>query len=296
MIRNSHLLRGQKHKEVFDMNSSIQSFRERCENGAERFAKVADDIHLEKDEIFRLPAEWLRPEGGDPEKLIMYVHGGGYVSGSCSDHRAYVSKLARFTRITCLNYEYRLAPEHPFPAALDDSLGVYAHLLDKGYQSRNIVFAGESAGGGLLLALMLALKDQSLPLPAAAVAISPWTDLSCSGKSYSTKNRLSPAPLNSWTVFSKHYRGETDPMTPLLSPLYGELSGLPPLFISAAENDELFDDGEQFSIKAKQAGVDTTFLAGKNMIHCYPLLAPMFPEATRAMNEIVAFIHKHLSI
>ncbi|MFW5708125.1 MAG: alpha/beta hydrolase fold domain-containing protein, partial [Bacteroidota bacterium] len=194
----------------------------------------------------------------------------------------------------CLLFEYRLAPEHPFPAALEDSLKVYQHLLSFGYAPEKIVLAGESAGGGLTLALLLAIKSQELPLPKAAVAISPWTDLTCSSGSYTSKNKVSAAPLNSWTVFSKYYVGGDSASNPFISPLFGELAGLPPILVNSGVDDELFEDGEKFYHKAKAAGVDVRFRAGKGMLHCYPLLAPMFPEATEAMNEIVDFIKTNL--
>jgi acetyl esterase/lipase len=296
MIRHSHLLRGQLRKETFDMNTSIAGFRERCEKGAARYATVPAGVTVKPETIAGLKAEWLIPCGSDPAKLILYVHGGGYVSGSCSDHRGFVSKFAKFTGVTCLVYEYRLAPEHPFPAAVDDSVAVYRWLLDSGYLPGNIVIAGESAGGGLCLATLLALKEQRLDMPAAAVAISPWTDLTCSSASYTTKNSRSPAPLNSWFVFSSHYAGSHPANLALISPLFGDPAGLPPLLINAGVDDELYDDGERFASKAAEAGVQVTFRSGPGMIHCYPLLAPMFPEATKAMDEIVAFVRQHLSI
>jgi acetyl esterase/lipase len=224
--------------------------------------------------------------------MILYVHGGGYVSGSCNDHRGFVSKFAKATGAATLVYEYRLAPEHPFPAAVEDSVKIYNWLLEQGHLPANILVAGESAGGGLCLALLLALKEQALPMPAAAVAISPWTDLTCSGDSYKTKNDRSPAPIDSWFVFSSHYAGNSPVNLPLISPLFGDLAGLPPLFINSGEDDELFDDGARFAEKAARAGVDVTFRRGPGMIHCYPLLAPMFPEATEAMAEIVGFVRK----
>jgi len=153
-----------------------------------------------------------------------------------------------------------------------------------------MIIAGESAGGGLTLAILLALKELHLPFPAAAVAISPWTDLTCSGDSYRTKNKVSVAPLNSWNVFSRHYTGSTDARHPLIFPLFGNLRGLPSIFINSGTDDELFDDGERFFQKAKASGVDITFRAGEGMVHCYPLLAPLFPEATSALNEICEFI------
>ena len=296
MMRNGHLLQGRLRKEVFDFNTSIPAFRERCEKGAVRFGKIPDEISIREQIIEGMKSEWHTPDGADAEKLILYAHGGGYVSGSCNDHRGFVSKFAKFTGITNLIYEYRLAPEHPFPAALEDSVRIYKWLLANDYKPQNIIIAGESAGGGLALAILLALKDENIEFPAAAVAISPWTDLTCSGDSYRTKNSLSPAPLNSWTVFSKYYVAENQVRNPLISPLFGDLQGLPPIFINSAMNDELYDDGVKFAEKARRAGVDVTFRAGTGMLHCYPLLAPMFPEASEAMNEIVEFIIKHLKL
>jgi len=198
--------------------------------------------------------------------------------------------------VTCLIYEYRLALENPFPAALDDSVEIYQNILHSGFKPENILIAGESAGGGLCLATLLALKDRSIAMPVAAVAISPWTDLSCSSDSYKTKNKVSPAPVNSWKVFSKYYAGDNPLTLPFISPLFGDLSGLPPIYINSGVNDELFEDGEKFYLNAKSASVDITFFAGTGMVHCYPLLAPMFKEASVAMDDIVLFIKNHLKI
>lgn len=296
MIRNSYLFRGRLKKETFDMNTSIELFRENCEKGAARYAKMPPGVEAKPTTIEGIIAEWLVPAGTNPEKLIFYVHGGGYVSGSCSDHRSFVSKFAAFTGVTNLIFEYRLAPEHKFPAAVEDSVKVYRSVLESGFKPENIIIAGESAGGGLTLATLLYMKDKNIPLPKAGVAISPWTDLTCQGESYKTKNKVSPAPLNSWHVFAKHYAGDKPLTHPYISPLFGGLEGLPPLFINAGMDDELFDDGRLFAEKARIAGVDVTLRAGEKMVHCYPLMAPMFPEATEAMNEIVAFVKTQLGI
>ncbi len=290
MIRNRHLFRGKLRKETFNLHTSINEFRETCEKGAVKFAKIPAGIRVQEEIIEDLNAEWLIPENADPEKLIFYIHGGGYVSGSCNDHRNVVSNLAKNSNTTCLQYEYRLAPEYPFPYALNDSIEVYKAVLLKDYKPQNIIIVGESAGGGLTLALLLALKQNQIPLPKAAVAISPWTDLSCKSNSYQTKNKVSVAPKDSWTIFSHHYVGDNNVKNPLISPLYGNLEGLPPIYINSAVDDELFEDGEKFYIKAKKAGIDITFKAGKGMIHCYPLLSPMFKEAKEAMQEILNFI------
>ncbi len=294
-MRNRHLLHGKLKKEVFTMNSSIPAFRERCEKGAAKYGKIPNNVRIIEDSIAGIKSEWLIPEAYNKSKLILYIHGGGYVSGSCSDHRGFVSRFAKNSGYVNLVYEYRLAPEHPFPGAIEDSLNVYKSILLMGYKSENIVFAGESAGGGLALALLLALKENNLPMPKAAVAISPWTDLTCSGESYKTKNKVSVAPLHSWKVFSKHYVNKNNPKNPLISPLYGNPEGLPPLFINSGMDDELFDDGKRFALKARKNGVDVTFRAGEGQVHCYPLLAPMFKEATEAMDKIVEFIKKHLN-
>ncbi|MBN1950669.1 MAG: alpha/beta hydrolase [Bacteroidales bacterium] len=290
LLRNQHLLAGKLKKERFDFNTSIPAFRERCEKGAARFGKLPEGIHVEEEMLAGMQAEWLRPGNADATKLIFYVHGGGYVSGSCNDHRGIVSKIAMKTGLPLLHYEYRLAPEFPYPHAVNDSLNVYQEVLRKGFAPENIVVMGESAGGGLALALLLALKQNQLPQPAAAVAISPWTDLALTGDSYHTANRRSVAPQDSWVVFSKYYAGDHDPRDPLISPLYGDLHGLPPIFINSGKDDELFDDGRRFYEKAKAAGVDISFRAGEGMVHCYPLMAPMFREATEALEEIAEFI------
>jgi len=294
LIRNRHLFQGKLRKEVFSLNTSIPKFREQCEKGASRYARIPKGITIRDETIDGMKSEWLIPDGADPLKIILYVHGGGYVSGSCSDHRGFVSKFAKNTGIICLVYEYRLAPENPFPAALNDSVKIYKWMLFSGFKPENILIAGESAGGGLCLAILLALKAYNIALPVAAVAISPWTDLTCSSDSYRTKNKVSLAPLNSWTVFSKYYVGENTANLPLISPLFGDLKGLPPILINSGVDDELYEDGEKFYLKAKEAGVDITFRPGIGMVHCYPLLAPMFKEATEAMNEIVDFIKTHL--
>jgi acetyl esterase/lipase len=269
-------------------------FRALCEKGAARYNKLPAGVQTKDDVICGMKCLWICPQGAPEEKMVLYVHGGGYVSGSCSDHRGVVAKFAAANGFSHLLFEYRLAPEFPFPAALDDALAVYEHLLTNGYNAGNVLIAGESAGGGLALALLLAIKDKGLKMPAAAVAVSPWTDLTCSGESYQTKNKVSVAPLYSWNVFAEHYAGSQDVTNPLISPLFGELSGLPPLFINAGMDDELFDDGRAFAEKALEQGVDVSFRPGKGMVHCYPLLAPMFPEATAAMKEISAFIRKNL--
>jgi acetyl esterase/lipase len=295
LMRNRHLFQGRLKKEVFAYDKSqVLKFRDECEKGATRFGKVPKEVSIQQEVINMSLTEWLTPEKASPDKLIFYVHGGGYISGSCNDHRSIVAKVAKRMGIRTFLYEYGLAPENPFPTAIDDSISLYKAILEKGYKAENILMMGESAGGGLCLALLIALRDKNIPLPKAAVAISPWTDLSCSSESYKTRNKKSLAPLNSWNVFAHYYVGDKDYRNPYISPLYGNLEGLPPLFINSGADDELFEDGQKFAEKARLSGVDTIFREGKGMVHCYPLLDTMFKEASEAMDEIVDFVHQHL--
>jgi monoterpene epsilon-lactone hydrolase len=296
IMRNRHWLRFQRKKENIDWNKneSILRFRHECEEGAKRFGKIPGGIEVTPFRIDGISSEWIMPSQTTKDKLIFFVHGGGYVSGSCSDHRIHVAKFVKGSNIGALLFEYRLAPEHPFPAALDDSVAVYRWLLAHGVSSPNIVFAGDSAGGGLCLATLLALKDQGVPLPSAVVAISPWTDLKCSGGSYRSNARKCLSPDGIWTAFSKHYAGCHDPSLPWISPVYGDLHGLPPMLIYVGGDEILRDDSVCFAEKAKDAGVDVKLRVGEGLFHCFPVCAPLFPEASQAMAEICCFIKMHL--
>ncbi len=273
----------------------IHQFREECEEGARRFGRLPKGLEIQNECIGNIRAEWIRPSRPYPQSVILFVHGGGYVSGSCSDHRIHAAKFVNASGIPALLYDYRLAPEHPYPAALDDSIAVYNWLFLQGYSSQNICLLGDSAGGGLCLALLLALRDRGIPLPQAAVAISPWTDLCCSGESYRSNAKKCLSPKGTWQEFSCHYVGETNPNIPYISPLYGELTGLPPLYITTGEDEILRDDAVSFTDKARSAGVSVTLEIGPGLFHCYPVCAPLFPEANAAMENITRFIRLHLS-
>ncbi len=298
MMKNRHLLRFHLKRETWDWNTSVPDFRKQCEKGSSR-AKVPDGVKIspvtiEGVTIQGRQAEWLEPSHAPKDKAILYAVGGGYVSGSCKDHRAIVANFVKRAGIRTLLFDHRLAPEDPFPGPLEDAVTAYRCLLAQGFLPANIMIVGESAGGGLCLATLLALRDQGVPLPAAAVAMSPWTDLALTGESYRAKLEASIDPPGMSIVCNKYYVGDHDPCLPWISPLYGDLHGLPPLFISVGTNESLLDDSLRFAEKATAADVDVTLKAGEGMIHCYPLLAPLFPEATEAMNEICSFIKKHL--
>lgn len=296
LMKHRHWMRLQLREEAVDWNlpESIVRFRGQCEEGARRFGKLPETIRIEPVDAKGIPAEWVLPPDRAKDRVILFVHGGGYVCGSCADHRVHAAKFVIGSNVAALTYDYRLAPEHPFPAAMEDSLAVFRWLMDQGIPPSRIIFAGDSAGGGLCLALLLAIKEQGLPLPAGALALSPWTDLACTGDSYHTRARACLSPKGCWTAFSKHYVKDQDPRQPLISPLYGDLAGLPPLLIHVGDKEIFLDDCIRFAEKARHAGVDLRLEIGRGLFHCYPVCAPLFPEATRAMEDICTFIRKCL--
>ena len=234
-----------------------------------------------------MPPETLK------DKAILYFHGGGLVIGSVKAHRAIVAKFVKGSGVGALVFDYALAPEHPYPEGLNDSVAAYRYLLDEGIKPSRIVFMGDSGGGNLVLATLLSLKEQGIPLPAAAVTLSAWTDLTNRSESFKTNEH---ADTLCWkeaqTVFSEYYTGSSNPELPLISPLYGDLKGLPPLLMYAGSDELMRDDSTRFAEKAADAGVDVTLKIGDGLFHCYPACAPLFPEANTALYEISAFIRK----
>jgi acetyl esterase/lipase len=189
--------------------------------------------------------------------------------------------------------DYRLAPEHPFPAPLDDCLTVYRRLINDGIKPKHIVIAGDSVGANLTLAVLLTLRDTDEPLPAAAVCISPMTDLAFTGKSYDTqKDALLTAEIA--RSMSSHYVGNQDVYNPLISPHYGDLKGLPPLLIHAGKDEILLNDAERLANNARHAGVNVTLTIWPKMWHVWHILVPYLPEAIQATNEIGSFVHRHI--
>lgn len=295
-LRNRHLMQFRLKREIIDWNTyeAILRFRQEVEEGAGKFGKLPAGIEVSPVAIGDIPAEWILPSQARKDKVILYFHGGGYVSGTCQAHRSIVAKFVKGSEVGALLFAYRLAPEHRFPAALEDSVAAYRWLLAQGVSSSHIVFVGDSAGGGLCLATLLALRDQGIPLPAAAAALSPWTDCKCTGESYRTKAKVCISPEGTAPAFAKHYAGDNDPGLPYISPLYGDLHGLPPMLIYAGGDETLRDDSIRFAEKAKKAGVDVILKVGEGMFHCYPACAPLFPEARQAMDEICVFIKTHI--
>jgi monoterpene epsilon-lactone hydrolase len=241
-----------------------------------------------------VPAEWIEMPGAVPGRTILYLHGGGYVIGSPATHRSLVARISAATRARCLAIDYRLAPEHPFPAAVDDAVAAYRWLLSQGVERSRLVVAGDSAGGGLTLATLIALRDAGGPLPAAGVCLSPWTDLEGTGNSATDPSVGDPMIQRDGLLeWGRLYLGATDPQHPLAAPLHADYRGLPPLLIQVGTREVLLDDSTRVAAKAKAAGVDVTLERGEGLIHVWQFFGPDVPESVSAIARIGEFVAKY---
>ena len=258
---------------------------------AERVFPTSPEIKVERVRAPTAPAEWLRPPGAVAGRVVLYLHGGGYVIGSPRSHRHLAAAIAAASQATGLLLDYRLAPEHPFPAAVEDATAAYRWLLEQGIAPGHVVVAGDSAGGGLTVAMLVALRDAGVPQPAGGVCISPWTDLTCSGASYRTRAQSDPIVTRpAIDSMAEAYLGATSPRTPLASPLFADLRGLPPLLIQVGSDEVLLDDAVQLANRAKAADVDATLEVWDRMIHVWHWFLPMLDEAPAAIDAIGRFV------
>jgi phosphinothricin tripeptide acetyl hydrolase len=258
---------------------------------AEKVFPTPPDVKVERVNVPAAPAEWLRPPSAVPGRVVLYLHGGGYVIGSPRSHRHLAAAIAGAAGASALLLDYRLAPEHPFPAAVEDATAAYRWLLDQATAPEHIVIAGDSAGGGLTVATLLALREARVPLPTGGVCISPWVDLTCSGASYRTMAAADPIVRRTGVEeMARAYLGATPPRTPLASPLFADLRGLPPLLIHVGSDEVLLDDAVQLAERAKAAGVDATLEIYDRMIHVWHWFLPMLDEAQTAVEAIGRFV------
>jgi acetyl esterase/lipase len=268
---------------------------ERMRSGMEKVAeRVANDVSCESVDAGGVKAEWIVPPGAAADRAILYLHGGGYVMGSINTHRAMIARIARASKARALALDYRLAPEHPFPAAVDDATAAYRWLLAEGFKSDKIAIAGDSAGGGLALAALVALRDAKNPLPACAVAISPWTDMEGTGASMKTKAAKDPMAGSAGLFnMAKLYVGVADPRNPLASPLHADYRGLPPLLIQVGEAETLLDDSTRVAERAKSAGVKVDLEVWDEMIHVWHVFAKLLPEGQQAIDGVGRYVVEH---
>ena len=242
-----------------------------------------------------LPARTITVRKARPGTEVLFLHGGAYSVGSFRNYGHFTWRLGKAARARVLALDYRMAPEHPYPAALNDALAAYCWLLDQGARPDRILLAGDSAGGGLTLALLLKLRDEGVPLPAGAVALSPWTDLATTGASLHTKADTDPMLVASEIPHhAAMYLGGADPRDPYASPLYGDPRGLPPTLIQAGGDEVLLDDGVRMAEKMQAAGCDVELQVSPRMPHVFQLLATVMPEAQAAVVEIARFARRVL--
>jgi acetyl esterase/lipase len=254
------------------------------------------DVVAEPVTASEVAAEWVSTPEADPERVVLYLHGGAYVVGSVRTHRDLAGRISRAAGARVLNVDYRLAPEHPHPAAVEDATAAYRWLLDAGHEPSRLAVAGDSAGGGLTVATLVALRDEDQPLPAAGVCLSPWVDLEGVGESMTTCAHLDPMVQREHLVrMARLYLGELDPRTPLAAPLYADLSGLPPLLIQVGTAETLLDDATRIAGRARQAGVEVTLDVWDDMIHVFQAFAPILPEGQEAIDRIGEYLRARWS-
>ena len=259
---------------------------------------LAAGIAADEGTVGGVPAIECRPEppGGDDSTagpVVLYVHGGGFRIASALAYRAYSSHLAAVIGARVVTIDYRLAPEHPYPGALEDVVSAYRALLDDGVAPGRLVVAGDSAGGGLVASLVLVARAEGLPLPAGVVCSSPWADLTVRAASYETNadtDRL--FSLESATTAAATYLDGHDPGDPLVSPVFGDWTGAPPMLVQVGDVEVLLDDALRLAARASDAGVDVTLHVEPEMPHIWPMSYPAFPEAVAAVEEIAAFVHR----
>lgn len=257
-------------------------------------AKAAtSDMKIERVLAGGVAAEWLTPPGPTPTRSLLYLHGGGYSLGSIDTHRAFVARLCRLAQARALVVDYRLAPEHRFPAQLDDARAALRWMLDSGVDPTRLVIGGESAGGGLTMSTLLATRDAREALPAGAFVLSPWVDLEASSPSITRNARYDYIDRSALVACARNFVGSSDPRAlrdPLASPIHADFRGLPPLLVQAGGAEAILDDAHGLAIRARAAGVDVTYDVEPDMIHAFQLLDAIVPCARGAIDRLVAFV------
>lgn len=259
-------------------------------------AEVPEGLDVKRVELAGIRAEWLCTPGSREDQVLLHLHGGGYVMGSFASHRALAGHIAHACGVHAVLPEYRLAPEHPFPAALEDAVACYGELLARGFAPEQIVMVGDSAGGGLTLSTLFVLRDKGEPLPRAAVLLSPFTDLALTGESLVTRADVDP-----WLYprmldpFIRFYLGDGDRRDPRVSPLYGDLRGLPPMLVHVGDHEILLSDSMRLAERARAQGVDVELEVWPELWHVFHLFAPALPDANEAIAKIGAYVRSRLA-
>jgi acetyl esterase/lipase len=255
------------------------------------------DVAFTPVEIDRIPAEWSQVPGADGDRVLLLLHGGGYCSGSIRSHRTMAAAIGRAAGMRVLALGYRLAPEHPFPAALDDALSAWHFLRGQGFAAQRIAIGGDSAGGGLALACMLRLRDAGEPLPGCAWLVSPWTDLTMSGASLADKDAVDPLIHRAYLEsLAQAYLAGHDPGDALVSPLFAELAGLPPVLVQVGSAETLLDDAVRLAGALGAADVPVRLEVWPRMIHAWVLWSARLADGRRACESAGEFLRARTSV
>ena len=271
--------------------AAIADLREEYDRAVEIFP-LPDGVACEPGSLGGVPGEWLRPEGADAARALLYFHGGGYVLGSTRSHRHMVAALAAGAGVHAFSADYRLAPEYPFPAAVEDGAAAWQGLLESGIDPTCAVIGGDSAGGGLTVATLVKARDDGLAMPAGGLCISPWTDMTLEAGSYATKADSDPMvkqnQIERWT--GVYLGADTDRRHPWASPLYADLEGLPPLLVQVGSEEVLLDDSVSLAEAARRAGVEVRLSVADEMIHVWHWFDRLLDRAKDGIDEATAFI------
>lgn len=273
-------------------SADIPAMRARLDRFA-RLVPVAAGVQVRRERFAGLDAEWLEHAGQRDGKLLLYLHGGAYVLGSCDSHRHLVSHIAREAGIRALLPEYRLAPEHPFPAAVEDATRCYRTLLEQGYAPGDIVIAGDSAGGGLTMATLLNLREVGLPQPALGCLLSPWLDLAAEGESIQTRREEDPwfSPED-FPHVTRFYCGDHELKLPLVSPVYADPAGLCPVHIQVGDHEILLSDSERMARHIEAVGGEVELEVWPDMWHVFQAFVLVMPESRLAVDKLAARIRR----
>jgi len=278
-------------KKQFDDIDDVQAFRERMMASANMMPKVPHNVSVVPVAMGGVPCEWITNDGTDQDRVLMYLHGGGYVFGGLDSHRDIGWRLAEASRMRVLLVDYRLAPEHPFPAALEDVTACYRALMEQGFRPSHVAIGGDSAGGGLAVATMVNLKNLGLSLPNGCILLSPWTDLSASGDSIAQNAAADPMISgNALEKMAAFYLGERDRRAPLASPLFADLTGLPPTLIHVGSTEMLLSDSQRLADKLREAGGEVLLDVWPKMPHVFQVFASRIPEGKRAIAQLGEFL------
>jgi epsilon-lactone hydrolase len=287
----SFLMRRTVKAQLENIGDDVPAFRERMSSANGLMPKLPKDAIVEKIDVEGVDCEWVSVDGADPKRILMYLHGGGYVFGGFDSHRDLAYRLSSASGMKVLLVDYRLAPENQFPAAVEDATACYRWLLSQGYEPEQIAIGGDSAGGGLTLSTLVNLKNLGVSQPAGAILLSPWLDLSASGNSVATNARadamLSPVSLDS---FARLYLGDLDRKAPLASPLFADLSGLPAILVHVGSTEILLSDAQRLVENIQGVGGEIALDVWPKMPHVFQLFSGRIPEGKAAIEQLGQFI------